>query len=277
MTQNLRILVRNIADSATLIESPALLASLPGTNLQRMTERERTARTTGLSSQSLILQWDADQAANCLALTRHNLSTSATLRRRTAPSGSPTSYNDDGTALSAFSTSGLDTDIDVYTEADFACLRNSVQYFSLRTDIRELLLDIADASNPDGYMEAHRLWFGKYKTVTYDPPFGGAELQFVDGSTQERADDMTMLIDKRPKYRKLSINLQFITDSDDLAWLLAAARYLGKDKECFVSLYPGEGGVKEMYNQMACRLVDSPTFNPWQVGLHKNSMTFEET
>lgn len=272
----LRILARNLADTATLAASPIMLPTLPITSLQQQTLRGVTARSSGLASQDVLATWSSDQKANMLAFTRTNLSTAATLRSLIFIGGSPTTAVYDSSALGAFSTSGLDTDIDIYTEADFRMLRNTVQYFPLVTNMQQALARIADAANADGYIEMTRMWIGKYFEFTYDPPFEGAGLQVEDLSKGSRADDGSHIVDKKGKFRRLTLRLDFIPDAD-LPTVLGIARYLGKDKECFLSLYPGWGGAKELYNMMACRLIDSPTFNPWQVGLHKNTMTFEET
>lgn len=272
---NLRILTRNIADTAVITASPAMSTTLPVTNLGKPTERGRTARTTSLASQDVKLAWASNQKANMVAITRHNLTTAATLRTLGYSDAAWTSGILDTTALTAFSTSGLNTDIDVYTERDFQHLKSSVQYFAEVTNLQSLIARIADAANPDAYMEANRLMVGKYFEVTYNPPFGSVELQQVDASVMGRADDGTQVVDKRAKWRRFTVRLDFVHD-DDLDDLLALERYLGTDKETWISLYPGAGGAKELYNQMACRIVDSPSMNPNQVGVHANSITFEE-
>ena len=249
--------------------------TLPVTNLGKPTERGRTARTTSLASQDVKLAWASNQKANMVAITRHNLTTAATLRTLGYSDAAWTSGILDTTALTAFSTSGLNTDIDVYTERDFQHLKSSVQYFAEVTNLQSLIARIADAANPDAYMEANRLMVGKYFEVTYNPPFGSVELQQVDASVMGRADDGTQVVDKRAKWRRFTVRLDFVHD-DDLDDLLALERYLGTDKETWISLYPGAGGAKELYNQMACRIVDSPSMNPNQVGVHANSITFEE-
>lgn len=274
---NLRILARNHAETASSItDSPSMLATLPVTNLGRPTERARTARTTALATQSSLLVHPSNRKANMMALTRHNLTTSATHQLLHYSDAGATVNIYDSTALAAFSTSGLDTDIDDYTERDFRGYKTFALYHGGLTTIRSTSIVWTDASNPDGYMEATKVFIGQYFQATYNPPWGGVELTPMDGNKRDRADDGTMIIDKRWRARRLVINLEFITDAE-LATLLAIARYLGTDRECFISLYPGVGGVKELYNQMACRLVDSPTFNPHQWGQHKNSMVFEET
>lgn len=272
----LRILARNLLDTAVMGASPSFLTALPVTSLQQPTVRGVTGRTSSLASQDILATWTSDQKINMVAFTRTNFSTGATVRNFVLIGGSPTTASYDSGALSAFSTTGLDTDIDVYTEADFRNMRSSVQYFAQQSNMQSLVSRILDAGNADGYIDLNRMHVGKYFEFTYDPPFGGVDLQMVDLSKGSRADDATHIVDKKGKFRRFVLRLDFIPDAD-LPTVMAIARYLGTDKECFLSLYPGLGGAKELYNMMACRLVDSPTFNPWQVGLHKNTMTFEET
>lgn len=274
---NIRILARNLPEEASsIIATPAAATGFPVTNLQRDTERGRSMRSSSLASQDILLAFASDVKANMVGFTRHNWSTASTLRQQLYAAGSPTAASYDGTALAGFSTSGLDTDLDVYTERDFAHLRNSVQYFTEKTDIREARSTIADAANADGYIEQTRMWFGKYFEFTYNPEHGDLDMTVDDASVAGRADDGSHIVDKRWKARKLSLNIRLIPDAD-LPTVLAIARRLGRDKECFLSVYPGAGGAKELYNQGAFRLVQSPTFNPHTYGYHKFVMSFEET
>lgn len=276
--QKLRILARNIADTATITADPAMSTSLPVTNVQRPTSRGRTARTTSTASQDIKLAWPSDQVANMVAWSFDNASTATPgTDRFLGYSGAAWATGIvDTTALTTFSTTGLDTTIDVSTEADFRLLKNRARYFTQVTTMESAILRLADASNPDGYRELQRLLIGKYHEFAYDPPFGGVELEVMDSGKGERAADGTHVVSKGYKARRLSLNLEFIPD-EDLATVWAIARYLGKDRECWVSLYPEAGGVKELYNQMVCRLVAMPKFNPHFPGLHRGQFVFEES
>lgn len=275
----LRILKRNIADTAALYGAPAFATENPITILQQQTERGVTARTSSLAAQDILAYWTSDQKARMVAFTRHNLTTAATLRTRLYAGGSPSSLLYDGGALTAFSLAGLDTDLDVPTESDFRGYKTSVQYFSQQTTVQQAILSLADAANPDGYMEAIRLFIGDYLAFAYDPVqrAGGVALNLMDAGVAERADDGTHVVDKRWKARQVSLECRFIQDND-LAAMLALARYLGKDKETFISVYPEVGGVYETYHHFACRLVESPTFSRWsEAVLHGARFVFEET
>lgn len=272
---NVRILARNRARDATISASPTLLAARPASNLILPTMRGRTGRSTSLASQTISLAWDEDQTGNVVAVTRHNRSVSATQRSILYQAGSPSILHDTG-ALAAFSTTGLDTELDDHTSWDFGGLKNTTQYVPLQTLVRSLDIVTADASNPDGYIDQTQVWFGKYFEFTYNPAHGEVPLTLMDASTQARADDGSQVVDVKWRARKLVINLDLVSD-DDLPSVLAIAQRLGKNGECLIDVYPETSGAKHLYNLMACRLVDSPTFNPSQYGWHKNTMTFEET
>jgi hypothetical protein len=278
------MLARNLIDTSTVITSAlyTYLATQPVTNIGLPTQRGRTARTGGAAPLgtaglgNLSADVLSQKTASMMAITRHNL-------HLAIATWAPALYSDvyitityNPGAVAAFNPTGLDA-LDVDTEADFRCLRNSVYYFPRRTDIRASQFTIVDATNPDGFLEFNKWWLGEYHELKYDPPFGNLDSTYMDASVQGRADDGTMYVDKKWKARRIVLRLDFIDDVADLAWLLAAARYLGKDKECWLDVYPDDTGPKGLYHRGAFRLVDSPTFNPVQVGLHKNTMTFEET
>lgn len=275
---NVRILARNLCDFGIITGSPAMASFLPVTNLQRQTERGSPARSGGLSAQDFKLMWTSAQKANMVAFTRHNWSTASTLRTQIYSDQAWTTAVYDGTALAAFSSSGLATDIDydVVRDKDFLPFKSTAQYFPSVASMQSAKMTLADAANPDGWFDQNRLFVGQYFEFTYNPAYGTVQLQPTDSGKQGRADDGTMVVDKGWKARRLTIDLDRILDAD-LPTFLAIARYLGRDRECFVSLYPGAGGALEIYNQMACRLVESPTFTPLAPGLHKNTMVFEET
>lgn len=270
---NLRFIIRNVIDGATLSASPAQVSdSLDEQNLKRQTERGRVCRSTGLASQVLTATFSAAKIG-AVAFARHNWSTSATLKSVVSNGGG--TLHDTG-ALSSWNTTGLDTDLDIHTETDFRHLKNTVQYFAEQSAATQLQCTIADAANADGYIEQTRWFAGQYFEVEYNPPHGDVVLTQMDASVGGRSDDGSHIVDKSYKARSLRLNLSFVTDTD-LPTLLAMARYLGRDKEAFVDLYPGSATAKGLYNRMAFRLTDSPTFNPHQYGVHRNTLLLEET
>lgn len=77
----MRLIWRNIADAATITASPALVDTLPASNLQT-DAREEVARTVGLATQTIDVTLPAlDVIASCV-LYRGNFSSTATWRVR---------------------------------------------------------------------------------------------------------------------------------------------------------------------------------------------------
>lgn len=275
---NLRILwfdVATVANGCTMTADPAMETTLPVTNLQKPTERGRVARTTGLSSQDVKLTWAANQTANCLVVSRNNLTASGTIQPRQYSDAAWSSATATPTASAAFVTSGLDARENI-RDRDFRHLKNSFVYFTQRTDIRSFIARIADGLNPDGHMEATKLMLGKADELTLNPGVGEVELTQMDGGVASRADDGSHIVDKGWKARRLVLPLSYVADAD-LPMLYAAGRYLGLDKECAIDLYPSETGAEGIYNRMVCRLESAPGIGPVQYGINRNSFIFVET
>lgn len=275
---NLRILAKNLVDDATITADPAVLTTLPATRLQMPTERGYSARTTGLASQDFKLTWGSTQTISMAALTRHNLTKDVATWRNlgyTTADWTGTAAKDT-TALVAFSSSGLSS-LNDYTSRNFGGMRNAVQYFTTVAGLQSWITRLADASNADGYMEAHKLWLGVPLELQHNPAVGALEMQMMDASVAARADDGSHIVNAKYRARRLTIRLDYIEDDGDLADLLEVAQRLGKTGECWIDVYPDDTGAKGIYHRGAFRLVDSPTFGPVQYGLHRNSLVFEET
>lgn len=271
---NLRILGRNRIEEASVSASPSALATLPETNLILATEHGQVARSTSLAAQQFTFSWSADQNCNMIAVTRHNLGTSGTITG-VAYDSYPTVLKDTG-ALAAFSTSGLDTELDDdITDGDFEMLKNWVCYFDLITQMDSLEITLDDPTNPDLYLQAHKVFAGKYHELTYNP--GGVEFTMQDRSVAEFADDETHVVDRRGLHREILIQLEAIPNATDLKTLLALARRVGKHGEVWLDPYPHDTDAMGIYARGSYRLADSPTFNHAQYGHHKNTMRFVGT
>ena len=266
----MKIIAKNIAPDASIVASPSM--QFPESNLLLPTERGRVAQSTGLASQQLTLSWSSNQKAGGIALIGHNLTTAGTVRSIFSDVTPATLY--DSTALAAFSTTGLDTDIDDYTDIDFRGYKVFRHYFTQITTIRSLVQTWSDALNPDGCMNARKLIIGKVFEPEY--PTGAIDMTPMDSSVAGRADDGTHQVDRGWQARVLTVSIEAIVEADRPTWL-AFARSVGKFGECFVDLYPSDTGALGIYGRGAFRLVDSPTFNHFQYGIHKNTLRFEET
>lgn len=270
---NFRILARNIAaECSSISDSPAMLAGLPVGNLILPIERGRTARSTSATPQAVALVFAANAQINMVALAQHNLTTAATLQSVVSNDDlSPTTLHDT-TALTAWSTTGIDTDIIDHTSLDFRHRKNSVQYFDLQTLMRQLDLTITDAANPDGYVEACKVFAGKYKELTINAE--AIDIQPTDSGSGSDADDGSLIVDKGYKGTLVSVNLAYIEEASDADTLLSIAEYLGRDGECWIDCYPGSATMKGIMGRGAFRLIESPTFGEACYGHQRTTLKF---
>lgn len=274
---NFRILMRNIADEAvTISAAPAFLGTLPVTNLQTQ-ERFRTARTTGVASEVITLTYTSDQRVQMVAVGRHNLTTSSTIRAQLFSDAACTTQIDDSTALAGYSTSGLSQmDLDLYLNAEFRGFKNWAFYFATkRTTVRGIKITITDASNPDVYFDASRLAIGEYFEASYQPPFGGEGVNQQTLTKQTRTDGGSLISDRKADFRGERLDLQWV-NATDLPILLSIARRLGKHLDFWFSLYPGLGGAAEIYHQGMYKFTDLGPLEPAMYGIHRQQLNFEE-
>lgn len=112
-------------------------------------------RATGCAAEYLDFAFDGAVAANALVIVGHNLSALATLRLRLAATAADVTAAPavDTTALSAWPSSGKHGALDWPYEFSLLTWSNSTAYGFGR-------LDIEDPTNPDGFVQAGRLFCG---------------------------------------------------------------------------------------------------------------------
>lgn len=253
---NPRMLFKNIADTAAISTTPLFLSTLPDVNFLNPS-RTKTARTSSVASQDIKLSWAADQRVNMVALRYHNFTTSAQIRVRTYTDSVWTTGLVDNAAQNCFAYTGLSSAID-YADPEFRLYKNSARYITLATNVRSMIITITDPTNPDGYFDFSRLFVGEYWEFAYGMPYGQASVSFSDMSTQGRSDSGYMVSDKRARYLTASINPEMITMAADFKEFAAAVHAVGLSKDFWLSMFPTDGTLLEMYNQNAFKFVSIP-------------------
>jgi hypothetical protein len=255
---NLRIVETNVADQATLTASPALAASLPVTHLQDR-RRAYVARTTSTASQTILGTWPALRWLSAAALCRHNLSPTATWRLELfdGVNQTGTTVYDSG-AVAAVGTIPLG-ELDWGASPFGATWRlghsqplQSVLWFT-PVEARSLRITLADASNPDGYMQASRLVMGTYWELENNVDYGAA-LAWVDNSELSRTAGGTLRNNPVEMYRELTLPFSWLTQADR-GRMVDLLRRSGRSGEILVSMYAAEGGKLERDHTLLGRLV----------------------
>lgn len=271
---NLRILFRNLVDTATVTASPALASGNPETNLQDQ-RRKKTARSTSTSTQELRFSWPAAQTVNMIALRYHNLTAAAQLAAPTYTDSAFTTLKDANAAANCFAYTGLDAN-DILTETDFRILKNSARYLTERTDIQSMKATLTDAANPDGYFDVSRVFIGKALTFTYNPPWGGVPLTIEDMSDTMDMADGSIVTNKGEKRRRIDLSHDFFPEAQ-FAALLAGMRLVGRDRDVWVSVFPEDGTYLEPYYQGAFKIMENAMLNRHLPGLAQTKLMLVET
>lgn len=222
-------LSRRKIEDATLTASSAQ-STLPVTNLQGPSP-SKVWRSAGLSSVYITIDFGAATAVDTLAMVNVNWTTSATWRLRLATSeanltGGP-GY--DSTALTPWPGSVKPTE-DWNQHAPLMRLP-STQTF------RWARIDLADAGNADGYLEAGALLLGLAVTVAYQS-FEGYAFGDDPASIVRYTDYGRSLVELRDSPRVKAIPFGVLAAADVKAGLGAMVRERGVAKPFLVCLDP---------------------------------------
>jgi len=277
MAANVRIITPNESDDAVLSTAPALVATLPVTNLQDQTRK--VARTTSLATQHIYGNFNAVKQISSFALVRHNLTAAATLRLKIYDAINQTGtlvYDSGSLALGNPKAWGdLVWGVDSWGADSFSGWPSAfvVLYFGAVTSWSfDLQLD--DPANINGYMEAARLFLGPYLEPVKNFDYG-IDMSWQENSVQERTDGGTLRTDARLPYRRWTFTLPMLTQGER-AQFSNIFRKAGLRNDMFLSCYPGQGGQKEIDHAGAVKLKQMPPnptdfLNNW-----KTDLIFEE-
>lgn len=223
---NLRIGYLNRADSATLTASPVVETTAPITYLQN-DSRGYVMRSTGLTAQEIKGEWGGTAyAIGCCVLWRHNLITNDTWRIQL--------YSDVAWTTSVYDSGAVDVYTDnIFDNWDFAF---SQKFFTEIAGVKSFKITLTSASNPDGFMEAGRLFLGPYTEAAYNPAYG-AQIGYETSSTQSRSDGGSLLVNTKAAWRNMTFDMWINTEATRAAWL-EIGRYVTNVKTVFVSVFP---------------------------------------
>lgn len=268
----MRILRRDIIRAATVGTASPTLATNSGADVAQQDNR-KTCRTTSTASQEINYTWSSNQTVNMVAVCRHNWTTSATLRVRLYSDTAMTTQIYDSTATTAFASAILPAPYDI-TLAKYRGLKTTVFYFTEQTTVRGMKLTIADASNPDGYMECARILAGQH----FQPrrkPGQGVQLAFVSNSRVTRLDGGGRNGDQRGTWRTCSFQIPAVGDEDYDDWA-AIAQFHDTVLWTFFDLFPGDTSAKGVLNRMCCGFDSLGPFDQQSPGLTRLPITLGE-
>ncbi|MGK5069247.1 hypothetical protein [Janthinobacterium sp. RT4P48] len=273
---NLRIIHHNSADQAVITAS-SQSGALAVANLQtdiksevwRSTDKNATLRAV-FPSVTLI---------GAVALPFCNLSSTATLRVR--------GYTLASDAAPAFDTGAVPACAHQPLGAwDWGLEALGVNAFSYGGGaygriwfapawVEKLEIDIDDALNPAGYIEASRLVAGMYWSPENNADYG-ASVTADDASQHYRNEGGDLLTNVGPRSRKLALSLNAMSPRDR-SKLMAILRGNGKSRPVFISLFPeSDDPLLEQDHQVYGKLPDAVAVAAPQFERYSTSITVEE-
>lgn len=223
----------NHADGASLTAS-SQEAAMPAANVQ---DPRPTVvwRATGCSSEQIVFDLGAAKNLSVVALLGFNLTSGAQLSLQANSSDSWTSPPFD---------ESLDYHADII-----------IQYFQ-QASYRYWRLLLADSGNPDGYIQAGRVWLGSLFEPARDIS-SDFSLRRVDPSSVVYSDSGSRIVACRTPYRLLQLRLPSTNEKPDFDALLGA---VGKSGDFIVSLDPTNSVWQDgLHNYTVyCHLADDP-------------------
>jgi len=279
VSNNMRVVYENYIDTATLSASPAMVATLPEENLQKLS-RSRVARTTSLAQQLVLGDLASTKLVSSLVLWRHNLSASATMRLELFDGAGQTGNTvyDSGTIeTSTYKSLGdLNWGIDPFEASVFDAwgVYWSVLWFAPAA-ASSFRITLNDSSNADGYMEITRAILGPYIEPFFNPSYG-MRLGWQETSKQERTDGGTLHSDPSSNFRNLEFSLDMLTETDRPKFL-EFTRLVGKRKDFFISVFPEVGGEQERDYCMLAKLVQDSSHTSSFYAHFSQALKMQET
>jgi hypothetical protein len=231
-------------DGATLTASSAE-STLPVTLLQNPDPAAKW-RATGCTAESVTIDLGLIAECDTLELIGHNLSADGKIRARTGLASGDTTTNPlrDTGWQSPWPASGMP-----FEEGGWPSFLSLLRWSSVLC--RYIRLDIADPSNPAGYVEAARVFVGKGFQLMYDVDQNlGLSLDSPD--QQSRSEYGKTFIDPRGNApRRFTLPITAVNDGDLKRSLFELQRYSGLGRDFGFVLDPGATTDFHIYSLQA--------------------------
>lgn len=248
---NIRFVAENFSDACTLTVSPAVVSTMPVTNLQT-TARGRKMRTTNLTTQDIKGSSSTSKPIQACILYNTTLSSASTVRFRVYSDTAWTTLIYDSGVIDVFNIRSLGSygsswGVDPLGSSIFSGWGNPYITIWMPTQLvaGSFILTVTDVGNPAGYWDASRLVVGPILTPLNNIEYGFS-WKWEDNSLQYRTGGGSLRTDIAPEgsFRVAKFSLDRATEQDRVAFF-EFQRTVGKRKDFFVSVLPSVGGSNE--------------------------------
>ncbi|MAE21810.1 MAG: hypothetical protein CMK92_05205 [Pseudomonas sp.] len=278
-TANARFIFWNSWDEADLTfgSSGSETPTLPLSNTQRY-NNSRTWRTTDTAEQQIKVNLAFTTVISGFTLWRHNLTEDGTVRVRAydGPNQTGNVIYDSGwlPALFKKTLGELAWGRDPLGASAFTNWRLKYSsYWLPKENVRSLLVQISDPTNPDGFLEIGRIYAGEYFEPKYNFDLGHA-IRWESTTQQNPTAGGSVHTLETETYRVLDFSLSHL-DEQERVDLFEATRRVSNHRDIFVSLSPAQGGAKERDYSFAAKMTEAPQFRG-EAARFTNNFTFRE-
>lgn len=237
---NLRIIHDNAADRADTLVASTTAGALAAANMQ--TDRKSEVHRSTGTSVSYTATWAGGVSIGGVALPATNLSAEATIRVRL--------YDDvPGTVLLAdsgvqYACPGLNMDLwdweGILNANAFAYggASKSAVWFANNWFAKCCVIDLADPTNPAGYIDSARLVIGPWWSPRWNAKYG-LQVTDVDRSTVKRNDADDAIGERRQHHDAMKFDLQWMPEADR-ARVRQIFANVGTSRNFFLSSTPND-------------------------------------
>ncbi len=276
---NVRMVMINEFDAATVSQSAGVtVPTLPATNMQ-FYNNSRIWRSLSVDLSVLQGNFADISLISAFVLWRHNLTNAATIRLQLFASANQTGTvvydSGDIPAVQQITFGDWDWRIQpvVASALDDWAVRYSQLWFAA-VFAASYKITIKDPLNASGQLDATRIYMGRHFEPAVNFSYG-RQWQIGSNAQQLRTDDGSLFTTQSPTWRTSQFSLDYI-DEGDRANLIKALRYAGTSRDFFISLFPEQGGQKEVENSFAAKFKQQPVITNSAFNNNKAPLSVEE-
>jgi hypothetical protein len=289
VSQNLRIIWDNRFFIAANLAASSAADNFPVSNLQDKM-RSRTWRTTGLTAESLTVDFGESIYCTCLALVDHNFTVAGTVRVQAADDPAfAVLLKDDvydacedmiGFGEGGFGAHGAGGTI-LYEERSFYAPKTlRIIYFEPAAGedhvrARYWRLIPTDPDNPTGYFSLGRMFLCTHDSYAYQFEFGW-DMGGEDESEITPSVGGQDWIDRRPVRRTLRLPWQYFDDVDKYWRLAFFSQTVGVSQDFIIDPVPDGRTSERFFTSMLGRLSEIPKIAAGSPGLSEVELNIIE-
>ena len=271
MTDTIKMVMYNVADTAVITGSSNISSTLPLSNLQQ-TQRTKVVRTTDVTQLQITTTFTGvAKPVSAVCLNRHNFSILAQWKVQVfSASGlvydsgfvgmmkslplNQVEWGVDASGASAY---------DEFLDGDAI----SVSWFDT-VMATSVVITVTDPSNAAGYLQAGRLIIGDAITPLVNPQYGLSSA-WEENTKQVRSEGGSLRSDNKSQYKTYNFTLEHLSPQERGA-ISGAAGYVGLRKDWLISVFPGsEEGVEDRDYTAVVKFTTMPKATMWAYNTYK--------